>query len=204
MPFWMALAVLAAPLPARASAVEQKAGPGDAVKQFYESANRGAYAEARKLFAQDSVRGIERVVGSFRAYCDSKTMSRTMSRIEIVREDVRGNEADVRVRVTFTDGLTIGTESLVRENESWKLSWMPRKQSDSHWRELARLAETQGHRADAWIFYRMAAALAPQDDAVVANIRRMWSEIGGSEAGLRALAALEDGTRAGKCDELTR
>lgn len=95
--------------------------PAGTVKAFYEAANKGDYAAAEKLFTREAVLVIQKGAGSFKAFCDTRTMKRTMTGIQIVREEVRGEEADVRVEASFEQGLVKAVEPLVREGGAWRI-----------------------------------------------------------------------------------
>lgn len=60
-----------------------------------------------------------------------------------------------------------------------------------YWKLRARLAEKEGHRADALAFYRAAIGLQPSNKDLKAKADRVWRSLGGTDAGLAAWAALE-------------
>lgn len=55
---------------------------------------------------------------------------------------------------------------------------------------LGKQSETLGQTADAFAFYRRAAALQPQNEELAGHAERLWGELGGTAWGWKALAAL--------------
>lgn len=100
--------------------------PGEVVKAAYKAGNAGQYTEAEKFFSSELliIMKDERVVlaGGMKGLWDNQTRGGTIDRIEILREEVRGEGAEVFFRIHFKDGETlVDDEALIKENGKWKI-----------------------------------------------------------------------------------
>lgn len=102
--------------------------PGDVVKAFYSDANEGKYSEAKALFSTDGTKLLEsdmaQLAGGLKGICDKETRNGTISRVDIVSEDIRGEGATVTANITFKDGSRMEGDktALVLDGGSWKLT----------------------------------------------------------------------------------
>jgi hypothetical protein len=102
--------------------------PGDVVKAFYQAANDGKYSEAQQLLSEDAQRAIKgdlgQLAGGFKKVCDENTRGGTIARIDVQKEEVRGEGATVVVKVWFKDGSAKDGDrnSLIKEKGAWKLT----------------------------------------------------------------------------------
>jgi hypothetical protein len=92
--------------------------PSDTLAAFYRAANRAAYEEAKVYWAPERLPGLK---GGLRAFCDEETEGRTLEKVEILKEQVHGDEAEVRVELYFSSGLALHETTLVRRNGAWKI-----------------------------------------------------------------------------------
>jgi len=87
----------------------------------------------------------------------------------------------------------------------------------TYWEWKGRVAESEGHKTDALVFYQHAILLTPasnvstesdSDDSVIARATRLWKELGGSDEGLLALTtpvdAAEDEESAGAWQKMAK
>jgi len=102
--------------------------PGDVVKAFYLAANEGKYSEAEQMLSEDAGRAIRgdlgQLAGGFKKICDQDTKNGTILRVEISKEEIRGEGASVVANIFFKDGSTKDNDksSLIKEKGSWKLT----------------------------------------------------------------------------------
>ena len=102
--------------------------PGEVVKAFYFAANAGKYSEAEQMLSEDARRAMKgdlgQLAGGFKGICDKNTKDGTIAKVEVEKEDVRGEGATVVVKVVFKDGSTKDEDknSLIKEKGSWKLT----------------------------------------------------------------------------------
>jgi len=96
--------------------------PGEVVKAFYAAANEGRYSDAEEMLAEDAKRAIKgelgQLAGGFKAICDKNTKDGTVDRLEIQKEETRGEGASVVVKIYYKDGSTKDDDknSLIKEN----------------------------------------------------------------------------------------
>jgi len=101
--------------------------PGDVVKAAYMAANAGQYSEAEKYLSSEVLNamkgGLGALAGGMKGMWDKTTRDGTIDRIEILKEDVRGEGAKVLFRIHFKDGKTKDDdEPLIKENGQWKIT----------------------------------------------------------------------------------
>jgi hypothetical protein len=109
----MLLAILAF-----SGAIGPTSPPGETVLAFYRAANRAAYEEAQGFWAPENAKAL---AGGVRAFCDDQTSGRTLEKVEVLKQEVRGDLAEVRVELYFSAGLALHRGSLVRRNGVWKI-----------------------------------------------------------------------------------
>ncbi len=102
--------------------------PGDVVRAFYLAANEGRYSEAEQMLSEDAKRAIKgdlgQLAGGFKSICDKNTRDGTITRVDIQKEEVRGEGANVVIKISFKDGSSKDGDrnSLIKEKGSWKLT----------------------------------------------------------------------------------
>jgi hypothetical protein len=94
--------------------------PAETVAAFYKAANTAAYQEAESYLTPEALKAIKNGT-PFREFCDAQTADRTLERIEVLKEEVRGDVAEVRVELYFDAGLALHRGILVRRNGVWKI-----------------------------------------------------------------------------------
>jgi hypothetical protein len=92
--------------------------PAETLTAFYRAANRAAYEEAQVYWAPEGLPGLK---GGLRAFCEHETEGRTLERVEVLKQQVHGDEAEVRVELYFSSGLALHEGTLVRRNGTWKI-----------------------------------------------------------------------------------
>ena len=99
--------------------------PSKVVNAFFNAANKGQYTEAQSYFSSKVISFIGGAMGGdLKGFCDKATRNRTVTKIEIESEQVRGEEdAVVMAVIFFKDGSTKREEGpLLREGGAWKLA----------------------------------------------------------------------------------
>src|SRR5450759_772627 len=75
---------------------------------FYLASNEGRYSEAEQMLSEDAKRAIKgdlgQLAGGFKSICDKNTRDGTITRVDIQKEEVRGEGATVVVKISFKDG----------------------------------------------------------------------------------------------------
>lgn len=95
------------------------APPAETFAAFYRAANRAAYTEAESYFTPEALKKIQ----GFRKFCDSETAGRTLERFEILKEEVKGDIAEVRVELYYAnEGLALHLARLQRRDGVWRIS----------------------------------------------------------------------------------
>ena|ERR1039457_6684721 len=102
--------------------------PGEIVKSFYQAANEGKYSDAEQLLGEDADKAVKgdlgQLAGGFKHVCDLSTKDGTIVRVDIVKEDIRGEGATVVAKITYKDGSTKNDDKteLIKEKGSWKIT----------------------------------------------------------------------------------
>lgn len=101
--------------------------PGGAVKAAYTAANAGQYSEANKYMSSEalSVMGgtLGAFVGGLKGMWDRATREGTIDKVEIIKEEVRGEGATVIFRIHYKNGDTEKkSESMIKEDGKWKIA----------------------------------------------------------------------------------
>ena len=105
--------------------------PGDVAKAFYAAANEGRYSEAEQMLSEDAKNFIKgtlgQMVGGIKGICDQNTRDGTIARVDIQKEEVRGEGATVIAKISFRDGSSKDDDktSLIREKGSWRITLGP-------------------------------------------------------------------------------
>ena len=102
--------------------------PGEVVKSFYLDANAGKYSDAEQLLANDADKAMKgdlgQLAGGFKHICDEETKNGTVVRVDIMKEEIRGEGATVTANITYKDGSTKSNDKtgLIKEKGSWKIT----------------------------------------------------------------------------------
>lgn len=102
--------------------------PGDVVKTFYSAANEGKYSEVEEMIsdnAKNILTGtIGQMTGGLKGFCDKSTRNGTLTKVEITKEDVRGEGATVFAKLVFKDGSSDNNDKtfLIKQNGAWKVN----------------------------------------------------------------------------------
>ena len=101
--------------------------PSEVVKAAYMSANKGLYSEVKNCMSSEALTLLKgelgAMVGGLKGVWDEATHQGNINKIEILKEEVRGEGAKVYVKLTYKDGSTKNDdESLIKENGEWKIS----------------------------------------------------------------------------------
>lgn len=102
--------------------------PGDVVKAFYTAANEGRYSDAKALLSE----GLKKIIdgdlgqanGGIKGACDDASKLGTITKVEILKQDIRGEGATVIATVFYKDGSKKNDDKtqLILENGSWKIT----------------------------------------------------------------------------------
>ena len=103
------------------------ANPSIAVKSFYMSCNAREYSKAEDQIASDIKKQLHGQSGALsdgvKLACDNLSRKGTITTIDVVGEEIRGNVADVNSMIHYKDGTSINDhEPLVKENGSWMIT----------------------------------------------------------------------------------
>ena len=104
--------------------IEMAKTPTETVKAFYRAANRGRYSEIEKYLSPDALKGMRAMVllAGREEAIDELTRQRTIKKIEILKEEVQGEEVTVNFVLHFRDGNTHKESlTLIKEKGMWKL-----------------------------------------------------------------------------------
>lgn len=101
--------------------------PAEVIKTFYSACNSGNYSVAEELLVPEANRamthGTGAVQGGLRGICDLETQGGHLTKVEILKEEVRGNLAQVRYMLYYADGsATEETQGLVVRHWVWKIA----------------------------------------------------------------------------------
>ena len=97
-------------------------------RSFYMAANEGKYSEAEGMLAKDAKNTVDGALGQMgggmKGACDKATKFGSITSIEPVSEEIRGEGATVVVNLHFKNGSTREKDKtgLVREGGSWRLT----------------------------------------------------------------------------------
>jgi len=101
--------------------------PSQVVVAAHMAANEGKYSEAEKYMSSEVINamksGLGALAGGWKGAWDKTTRNGTIQKIEILKEEVRGEGATVHFRIHFKDGKTKDDdEPLIKENGQWKIT----------------------------------------------------------------------------------
>ncbi len=102
--------------------------PGEVVQAFYMAANEGRYSDAKALLSEDLKKTIDgdlgQLHGGIKGVCDKGTKNGTVTKVDIVKQDIRGEGATVTAAVFFKDGSKESEQisQLILESGSWKIT----------------------------------------------------------------------------------
>jgi len=101
--------------------------PSEVVIAAFMAANQGIYSEAEKYLSSAVINAVKtgwgNDAGGLKGIWDRVTRNGTMDRIEILKEEIRGEGATVYFRIHFKDGATKNEdEPLIKENGQWKIT----------------------------------------------------------------------------------
>jgi hypothetical protein len=101
-----------------------ESSPSRVARAAYSAANAGRYSEAESYFHQPLP---AESAARLHDMLDMQTLSGGVDRIDVVREQVDGNEARVELALHYKNGGAIQTlpvyVDLVREQGHWKIEW---------------------------------------------------------------------------------
>jgi Domain of unknown function (DUF4878) len=102
--------------------------PGDTVRALYTACNEARYSEVEPLFS-DNVRALMKTpqavaTGGVKKACDRASHDGTIAKIEIVKEEVRGEGAVVTANISFKDGPPLEGDrtDLIKEGGAWRIT----------------------------------------------------------------------------------
>jgi uncharacterized protein (DUF2252 family) len=99
--------------------------PSQVVVASEMAGNAGKYSEARSYIAQGLQQMIDQRGGDaeLKRHIDEDTKNGTIARVEILKEEIRGEGASVSYRIYYKDGQTRDDNAtLIKEKGEWKLS----------------------------------------------------------------------------------
>jgi len=99
--------------------------PAEVIKAFYSACNSGNYSVAERLLVPERLltSDIAAVDGGLRGICDAETKERHLQKVEILQQDVRGQVAQVRYMLYYSDGSALEeVQGLVIKHRVWKIA----------------------------------------------------------------------------------
>jgi hypothetical protein len=108
--------------------VPSQKSPGDVVKAFYTAANEGEFSELEKTISEATIITLKshhgQLGGGIKGACDRKSRNGSIIRVDITKEEIRGEGATVTANIAFKDGSTKNNDKthLIKEKGSWKIS----------------------------------------------------------------------------------
>jgi len=108
------------------SSVRQKT-PSEVVEVAYMAANDGKYSEVKKYMSSELTKALNSDLGAFmgglKGAWDQVTHNGTIKKIQIQKEEMRGEGADVYFKIYFKDGkIKDDKEELIKEDKKWKIT----------------------------------------------------------------------------------
>lgn len=98
--------------------------PAEVIKAFYSACNSDNFSVAEKFLVPDRLfsSDIDVIDGGLRGICDAETKQGHLQRIEVLHEEVRGEEGRVRYKLYYADGSTIeDSQGLIMRHGVWKI-----------------------------------------------------------------------------------
>ena len=102
--------------------------PGDVVKAYNLACNEGRYSDVKALFSEGGKKLLDsdlaQLAGGIKGICDKDTQNGTVTKVDIVSQNIRGEGATVIANIFYKDGSTRNNDktSLILENGSWKIT----------------------------------------------------------------------------------
>jgi hypothetical protein len=102
--------------------------PSDAVKKCAMLANEGKYSEASKYLSKDAINFLQSpsvvAMGGMKGFMDRNTKNGTITKIEVIKEEVRGEAATDYTNTYYKDGEVERNEEthLIKEDGKWKIA----------------------------------------------------------------------------------
>ncbi len=99
--------------------------PSQIVRDLYDAANAGRYVAAEKYFCADARKYIKGAYPrGLKALCDQQTRYGTLVKVEILKEEIKGDEATVMAKLWFKDKTAIAEKTkLIKERGEWKIAF---------------------------------------------------------------------------------
>jgi hypothetical protein len=102
--------------------------PGDTVRSLYTACNDARYSQVEPLFTEN-LRTLMKTpqsiaAGGVKKWCDRASRNGTIAKIEIVKEEVRGEGAVVTANILYKDGPPLQDDrtDLIKEGGSWRIT----------------------------------------------------------------------------------
>jgi Domain of unknown function (DUF4878)/WD domain, G-beta repeat len=100
-------------------AVSGSQTPSEVVKATFMNANEGRYSDANNRLSSQ-IRALHEQMGMAKHFWDVVTRKGSIKKVEILKEEIRGEGATVRYKIHFNDGKSIESqEDLVKESGNW-------------------------------------------------------------------------------------
>lgn len=99
--------------------------PAEVIKAFYSACNSGNYSVAERLLVPERMltSDIAAIDGGLRGICDTETKQGRLQKVEILKQEVRGEVAEVRYTLYYADGSALEeTQGLVMKHSGWKIA----------------------------------------------------------------------------------
>lgn len=120
------LVMLATSWAASSCRIVAQRSPSETLQAAYLAANQGRYSEAEQYLSADVSAAIEKQWenrGGMKAAWDSETRNGAIEKIEILQEDIRGDQATLYFRLHFKDGSTRDDHGpLMKQGSVWKIA----------------------------------------------------------------------------------
>jgi hypothetical protein len=107
-----------------------KKSPGDTVRSLYTACSEARYSEVEPLIAESvrpfflkSSQAIEN--GGVKTWCDRMSHNGTVVKVDIVKEEIRGEGAVVTSNISFKDGPPLQGDqtNLLKEDGAWRITF---------------------------------------------------------------------------------
>jgi hypothetical protein len=108
--------------------VPSQKSPGDVVKAYYSTANEGEFSEWEKTISEATRSALKKhlgqLSGGIKGTCGRISRNGSITRVEITKEEIQGENATVTANISFKDGSTKSNDkiNLIKEKGSWKIA----------------------------------------------------------------------------------
>ena len=108
--------------------VPSQKSPGDVVKAYYSAANERKFSEWEETISEATRSALKshrgQLGGGIKGACARESRNGSIVRVEITKEEIRGESATVTANISFKDGSTKSNDkiNLIREKGSWKIA----------------------------------------------------------------------------------